>query len=886
MADSRSHLVGCSEATSADNGATSETSSRDSSKGHGSRSASSPDRAPSTPPLVSHEGVAERFHRLGINERICKQIVATHPHIRAPTVAQSALIPAILSHADLIFRAHTGTGKSFGILLALLAKPRIVFRDLDGTSGGRLEKSKGKAKEPEPKRRAETGIASIIVVPSNELAAQYMAWARRLFPKSVLPSLDPVIQCLVRGGDNGLTPEEEQAKLRRTPPHILIGTPGRIKDILDTPAGLSLLGIDTLRTLVLDEADAILQLPGRFPGQKQRWKHQVHKAPGLELLNTIMKRRPTYSGGERHLTAGLENRPGKRKDERRPPEHIRRQVYKAAENPDTGLALPRPRPAGAQPLQLVCASATANSVMRHFFGARTGWLRTGAKESETRIGGGSARSTATSGRWIDLTGLSGSSMADEGIRSLLRDTSATSADFESLIDARPASLPAGIEHTCVVVDEAPLSRRLSRFPLRNLEPKLAKRRPDKDFLDDGRDGPASPAAAEIEPEMDEDRFGWNAADGEELKVVKPPSDPAEHEVDEKLVEALAFCFASEGVSRGLALIPPRWSLFKTRAALESLGLSVRLASAGQDGQQHAAEATGREAAGGEEEEPHLYLLQSTSARGLDLPGLSHVFLLGYHAVIDAVQYTHMAGRVARIGAIHPPSSPSSSAGQDDGSMDAQRQRGKVVTLLRGIPHDYVEDPSLIAPTPRSSRSRKAEGKGVSDLEAAQGGRTKKREERWISIWEQKMGAVFRRLGVVPRKLDLTLLDGEKRKVVLDQDAPAAIQADMAEAEEEEREASVQKGEEDEDEVVVDADEAVEVAGQEEAVEAVRQGVETVDDEGIEAKREEQVEVEVEAEQPHPVEEEAENKGEADSNSNSDGDGNDVLDDGGKSASST
>ncbi|KAN0059687.1 hypothetical protein ACQY0O_008259 [Thecaphora frezii] len=661
-------------------------------------------------PLVSREGVAEKFQRLGLNAKISQQLTLTYPHIRAPTAAQAALIPAVLSPADLILRAHTGTGKSFGLLLALLAKPRIVFRDLDGTSGGRLEK--GKAREAEKRKRPETGVASILVVPSNELAAQYVSWVRRLFPKSVLPSLDPVIQCLVRGSDNGLTPEEEQAKLRATPPHIIVGTPGRIKDILDTPVGSSLLGIDSLRTLVLDEADAILQLPGRFPGQKQRWKHQVHKAPGLELLNSIMKRRATYSGGDRNLTAGLENRPGKRKDEKRPPEHIRRNVYRAAENANTGLAVPRPRLAGVQPLQLVCASATANSVLRHFFGARTGWLRTGAKEAESNNSGW--RSGSQSGRWIDLTGLSGHSMVDAGLKGLYRDTATSASDLSSILEAKPAALPASIEHTCVVVDEAPLSRRLSRFPLRNLDPKLAKRRPDK--------YPAMTEAAEQDEatEAEEERFGWDLGE-HEYRVVRPTSDPAEHEIDSHLIEALAFCFASEGVESGLALIPPRWSLFKTKAALEELGLTVRLA--GPQG-----EAEGEE----EEGEAHLYLLQSTSARGLDLPGLSHVFLVGYAAVIDAVQYTHMAGRVARIG---------SSSSTDDG--EAQRPRGKVVTLLRGIPHDHVE------PNPPISRSVEADGEG--------------KETTYISNWEQKMAAVYRRLGVVTRRLDLQLLDDNKRE---------------------------------------------------------------------------------------------------------------------------
>ncbi|SJX60894.1 related to RRP3-protein involved in rRNA processing [Sporisorium reilianum f. sp. reilianum] len=632
------------------------------------------------------EGVEEKFQRLGLNANISRQLARTHPNIQRPTPAQSALIPAILSPSDVILRAHTGTGKSFGILLALLSKPRIVFRDQTSQDAG-SSSSKGKRSKP------QTGIASIILVPSNELAFQYMRWARSLFPASSLPSLDPVIQCLVRGGLAGTearTPQEELELLKSSPPHILIGTPGRIKDILDTPAGSSVLGLDTLKTLVLDEADAVLQLPGRFPSHKQRWKHEVHKAPGLLVLNDMMKRRATFSGGEKHLSAGLENRPGKRRDERRPPEHVRRNTYKAAErsssiDPNTGLALPKPRGAGVQPLQLVTTSATANSVMRHFFGARTGWLRTGAKDSGLTF-------APQVGRWIDLTGLSGRSMVDQGIRGLfgVNERSRTEALIETSVEQTASTMPASIEHTCVVVDEAPLSKQLSAVPLRNFEPKLARK---KDAV------PSTEATA------------TSGGVGDDYAVIKPEDEPQEHEMDQSLIEALAFCFASEGVERGLALIPARWSLLRTRAALEALQVTVRLAS----------DVTSTQA--GAHAEPELFLLQTTSSRGLDIPALSHVFLVGYASVIDAVQYVHSAGRVARIGG--DPEVPAT---------------GKVVTLLRGLPHN--------TPLP-------------DDLQSAAGADAPK-PKKAISTSEAKMANVYRRLGVVPRRFDLDLLKANAR----------------------------------------------------------------------------------------------------------------------------
>lgn len=519
------------------------------------------------------------------------------PHVAEPTPAQAALIPAVLSPSDVILRAHTGSGKSLALLLALLAKPRLLFRHA------------GKA--------PAAGISAWIVVPSNELAEQYMAWARALVPTQLATSMDAVIQCVVRGQDAAM----QSSKLRESPPHVVVGTPTRFMELLSAPEGRSLLGLETIRTVALDEADALLQLPGRFPSAKQVWRHQTHSTPGLQLLNQVMLRRATYSGGERLLTAGLERTGPRRGPEKRPPEHVRRAQYRGAERAQD-LAPALPREPGTVPLQLVCTSATANSVLRHFLGARTGWLRTNTRET---------RDTAC---YLDQTGLTdGASVS--------------------------AALPREISHTCLVVDtpgDAPYADAgLQLPPIRNL---------------------ARSASDAVPREMRTERA-----------PVAPSDGPEEHVLDAALLEALAFAFAADGVQSGLALVPPRWSMRKTQAALEALGVPVQVVSP-----EHRA---------APRDSPVLYLLQSSSARGLDVPGLTHVFLVGMPAVGDAVQYTHLAGRVARIG------------------RDGRRAPGKVVTLLRG---------------------HKGQARDT------------------ISSNEEKMSSLYKRLGLVPGPFDLSLLD--------------------------------------------------------------------------------------------------------------------------------
>jgi len=49
---------------------------------------------------------------------------------------------------------------------------------------------------------------------------------------------------------------------------------------------------------------------------------------------------------------------------------------------------------------------------------------------------------------------------------------------------------------------------------------------------------------------------------------------------------------------------------------------------------------------GTEENPTLLIATTASVRGIDLPGLSHVFMWG---VVDANSYLHGSGRVGRFG---------------------------------------------------------------------------------------------------------------------------------------------------------------------------------------------------------------------------------------------
>jgi ATP-dependent RNA helicase DeaD len=136
-----------------------------------------------------------------------------------PSPIQAATIPHMLAGTDVVGQAQTGTGKTAAFALPLLSKIDLSLRD------------------PQ----------ALVLVPTRELAIQvaeaFQRYATHLPGFHVLP---------IYGGQS-YTPQLHS--LRRGV-HVVIGTPGRIMDHLKRGT----LKLDTLRYLVLDEADEMLRM--------------------------------------------------------------------------------------------------------------------------------------------------------------------------------------------------------------------------------------------------------------------------------------------------------------------------------------------------------------------------------------------------------------------------------------------------------------------------------------------------------------------------------------------------------------------------------------------------------------------------------------------------
>src|SRR5687767_1664544 len=157
------------------------------------------------------------FRELGLSEPLLQALQAVG--YESPSPIQAQTIPLLLSGADLLGQAQTGTGKTAAFALPVLAKVDLT----------------------------RTTPQALVLVPTRELAIQvseaFQRYAAHLKGFHVLP---------IYGGQS-YTP---QLKGLKRGAHVIVGTPGRVVDHLKR-GGLDL---SELRFLVLDEGDEMLQM--------------------------------------------------------------------------------------------------------------------------------------------------------------------------------------------------------------------------------------------------------------------------------------------------------------------------------------------------------------------------------------------------------------------------------------------------------------------------------------------------------------------------------------------------------------------------------------------------------------------------------------------------
>ena len=166
---------------------------------------------------VKEEAAANLFENLDLSKELKKAL--NDMEFVEMTAIQSQSIPAMIAGNDIVAQAPTGTGKtcSFGI-------PVVENTDT-----------------------SERNVTSLILAPTRELALQIANELIRLtkYKKSIRIAV-------VYGGQN----IDRQILALKRKPQIIVATPGRLMDHMRRKT----IRLDHLKTLVLDEADEMLDM--------------------------------------------------------------------------------------------------------------------------------------------------------------------------------------------------------------------------------------------------------------------------------------------------------------------------------------------------------------------------------------------------------------------------------------------------------------------------------------------------------------------------------------------------------------------------------------------------------------------------------------------------
>ncbi|KAK3711296.1 hypothetical protein LTR37_009676 [Vermiconidia calcicola] len=184
-------------------------------------------------------GIITRFDQLAERNIVHQNVVDTLTKgmgLETLTDVQTRTINEALNGQDIIAQARTGTGKTLAFLIPILQNIISLDPDLARPAQGRRG----------PRTTADD-IRALIVSPTRELAEQIAEEAKKVTRNTGL-----IVQTAVGGTQKraGL------AAIQRQGCHILVGTPGRLKDILSDP--YTRVEAPDLSALVFDEADRLL----------------------------------------------------------------------------------------------------------------------------------------------------------------------------------------------------------------------------------------------------------------------------------------------------------------------------------------------------------------------------------------------------------------------------------------------------------------------------------------------------------------------------------------------------------------------------------------------------------------------------------------------------
>ena len=197
------------------------------------------------------------FQELPLRESLIRAI--TERGYVEPTDIQAEAIPALATtDTDFVGQAQTGTGKTAAFVLPLLNKIDSNNRD----------------------------VQALILTPTRELANQITEEIKKFAKYEKTKTI------AVYGG---VSTEAQIRGLRKDRPQIVVGTPGRVLDLIDR----GVLILDNAKFAILDEADEMLdmgfiddvkQILSNLGEERKTWMFSATMpAPILSLIKTYLK---------------------------------------------------------------------------------------------------------------------------------------------------------------------------------------------------------------------------------------------------------------------------------------------------------------------------------------------------------------------------------------------------------------------------------------------------------------------------------------------------------------------------------------------------------------------------------------------------------------------
>ncbi|KAJ8330237.1 hypothetical protein O5D80_001805 [Batrachochytrium dendrobatidis] len=549
----------------------------------------------------------------------------------APTEAQSVLFPAIMSHKHTILRDNTGTGKTLGLVLAMLTKPHpsvfslrqtsrphsftnalqqpIIPSELasyNNTSDDKESLLKNETESLQAQKlllRKHKYLTTLMIVPTRELAIQIVSWMRKLTASITQGNTDAeasIFQCVIAGVDAS----EQAAQLKRINPRILVGTPQRLFELHEQKA------YDTsrLQLLVVDEVDRIVNAPSRYEPIKKKIQRQVHPLSGETLIAKISEQRKamqaTMDTREKHIshTAALSRY--------HRPQHVKKGKASMSES---GIAESSVRfdPAQARPLQIIISSATSNSTIKNYMMKTKGWM-----------------------------------------------------PFATMLEMNTTTrIPATLKHKAFIVDRLGNANQLGNYSLNtNLQ---SQRIQNLDPITTVSNVTTTTNLSPVLPPLIPNTFihKENTFKDVELEQKAPLQEVLADDHD-LMVETVADFILRENITKAFVFGRASMSVTKLVDRLKALGVKadkmfnlVNYKGIGTPGIEFndASDSDSLvESASGSvpfqrfhDGQVHVICATEYEARGLDLPDVSHVFILGVPS--SDANYVHMAGRASRFG---------------------------------------------------------------------------------------------------------------------------------------------------------------------------------------------------------------------------------------------